>query len=55
MPYPKTLGRLRIPREAFDAWRKSPKAPPIPANDEVPIGAKTDDEHRADLAREYAR
>lgn len=55
MPLSKTLGRVRIPKETFDAWRRSGKAPPPPANDEAPIGAKSDDQHRRDLAKEYAR
>jgi predicted DNA-binding transcriptional regulator AlpA len=56
MPQSKTLGRLRIPRQAFDAWLKSGKAPPPPANDDAPIaGQDDDDRHRAELARAYAR
>lgn len=59
MPRPVTLGRIKIPKLAFDAWlnRDHPSAPRRrPDNDPVPLPhPQSDQEHQAYLRLAYAR
>lgn len=59
MPRSATLGRIRIPKLAFEAWlnRDHPSAPRRrPDNDPVPLPhPQTDQEHRDHLRLAYQR
>lgn len=59
MPRPVTLGRIKIPKLAFDAWlnRDHPNAPRRrPDNDPVPLPQpQTDQDHRDYLRVAYRR
>lgn len=55
MPGPiNSVGHPRFPRARFLLWLAGVKPQPA-ANDPAPAEAKTIEQHRADLAREYRR